>query len=72
MTDFALELRHRCRNPKCRSKLPKPVANEHHAFCTRGCRASAAEAGQPSSAAHDVSQESVSRARARKSEVASA
>jgi hypothetical protein len=37
MTDFALELRHRCRNPKCRSKLPKPVENERLAFCTRGC-----------------------------------
>jgi hypothetical protein len=29
--------RHRCRNPKCRAKLTRPVENEHHAFCTRGC-----------------------------------
>ena len=29
--------RKRCRNPRCRSKLPTPVENEHHAFCTRGC-----------------------------------
>jgi hypothetical protein len=29
--------RHYCRNPKCRSKLPAPVANEREAFCTRGC-----------------------------------
>jgi hypothetical protein len=29
--------RHRCRNPHCRVKLPAPVENEHHAFCTRGC-----------------------------------
>jgi hypothetical protein len=26
-----------CRNPKCRSKLPAPVANEREAFCARGC-----------------------------------
>ena len=35
MTDFAQELRHRCRNPRCRSKLPAPVANAREAFCTR-------------------------------------
>jgi hypothetical protein len=29
--------RHYCRNPRCRMKLPAPVENEHHAFCTRGC-----------------------------------
>src|SRR5262249_3435070 len=29
--------RKRCRNPRCRMKLPTPVENEHHAFCTRGC-----------------------------------
>jgi hypothetical protein len=40
MTDFNIELRHRCRNPKCRSKLPAPVANEREAFCSRGCHAS--------------------------------
>jgi len=30
-------LRHRCRNPRCRLKLPAPVENPHHAFCCRGC-----------------------------------
>ena len=29
--------RHYCRNPRCRMKLPTPVENEHHAFCTRAC-----------------------------------
>ena len=29
--------RHRCRNPKCRSKLPEPRASTHSAFCTKGC-----------------------------------
>jgi hypothetical protein len=29
--------RHRCRNPRCKLKLPAPVENEHHAFCCRGC-----------------------------------
>jgi hypothetical protein len=33
-------LRHRCRNPRCRMKLPAPVENEHHAFCCRGCHSS--------------------------------
>jgi hypothetical protein len=33
-------LRHRCRNPRCRSKLPGPVENLHHAFCTSGCHTS--------------------------------
>src|SRR5215813_1760053 len=37
MTEFATEVRHYCRNPKCRSKLPKPVSNEREAFCARGC-----------------------------------
>jgi len=45
MRDFAerggvmgdTKLRHYCRNPRCRSKLPTPVESEHHAFCTRGC-----------------------------------
>jgi hypothetical protein len=32
------QLRHRCR--RCRSKLPAPVENHHHAFCTRGCHSS--------------------------------
>jgi hypothetical protein len=31
--------RHFCRNPRCRSKLPAPVENHHHAFCCRGCHA---------------------------------
>ena len=29
--------RHRCRNSKCRSKLPEPRASIHSAFCTKGC-----------------------------------
>jgi hypothetical protein len=37
MTDFVAEVRHYCRNPRCRSKLPAPVANARDAFCTRGC-----------------------------------
>ena len=37
MTEFAPEVRHYCRKPKCRSKLPKPVSNERDAFCARGC-----------------------------------
>jgi hypothetical protein len=37
MTEFKQELRHYCRNPKCRSKLPTPVANPREAFCARGC-----------------------------------
>ncbi len=40
MVDFTPELRHRCRNPKCRTKLKVPVENEHHAFCARGCHGS--------------------------------
>jgi hypothetical protein len=31
------EVRHYCRNPRCRSKLPAPVSNPRQAFCTRGC-----------------------------------
>jgi hypothetical protein len=30
-------LRHRCRNPQCRSKLREPVENAHHAFCQEAC-----------------------------------
>jgi hypothetical protein len=30
-------LRHRCRNPRCRSKLKTPVENNHRAFCCCGC-----------------------------------
>jgi hypothetical protein len=37
MTDFFQELRHHCRNAKCRCKLPAPIANERKAFCCRGC-----------------------------------
>ena len=37
MTEFSIETRHYCRNPKCRSKLPKPVSNEREAFCARRC-----------------------------------
>jgi hypothetical protein len=38
MTVFAeTALRHMCRNPKCRSKLPVPVGNDREAFCARGC-----------------------------------
>jgi hypothetical protein len=35
MTNIAQ--RHHCRSEKCRSKLPEPVQNEHHAFCTKAC-----------------------------------
>jgi len=31
------DLRHRCRNPKCRGKLPAPTDNLRRAFCTRFC-----------------------------------
>jgi len=31
------EVRQRCRNPRCRSKLPASVSNPREAFCTRGC-----------------------------------
>jgi hypothetical protein len=41
MTEFTeTALRHRCRNPRCRSKLPAPVSNPREAFCTRGCHSS--------------------------------
>src|SRR5262249_26890515 len=29
--------RKRCRNPRCRMKLPEPTDNDHKAFCCRGC-----------------------------------
>ena len=39
MTEFAAEVRHYCRNPKCRIEASKaPIANTREAFCTRGCR----------------------------------
>jgi hypothetical protein len=37
MTEFKQELRHYCRYPQCRSKLPVPVSNPREAFCKRGC-----------------------------------
>ena len=40
MTEFAQDLRHRCRNPHCRSKLPSPTDNHHKAFCSKGCHGS--------------------------------
>jgi hypothetical protein len=40
MVEFAEAVRHYCRNPRCRSKLPKPVANPREAFCARGCHSS--------------------------------
>ena len=40
MTEFTQTLRHYCRNPRCRSKLPSPASDPHKAFCTRGCHSS--------------------------------
>jgi hypothetical protein len=40
MTEIVTAVRHYCRNPRCRSKLPAPVANERDAFCARGCHSS--------------------------------
>jgi hypothetical protein len=40
MTTFEIETRYYCRNPRCRSKLPAPVANVREAFCARGCHSS--------------------------------
>ena len=40
MTEFAIEVRHYCRNPKCRSKLKSAVSNPREAFCARGCHTS--------------------------------
>jgi hypothetical protein len=37
MSEFVEDLRHYCRNPKCRTRLPEPVSNPREAFCTRGC-----------------------------------
>jgi hypothetical protein len=37
MVEFIEELRHYCRYPRCRMKLPKPVSNDREAFCSRGC-----------------------------------
>lgn len=37
MTEFAVELRHHCRNRNCRVKLPRPVEIVQRAFCCRGC-----------------------------------
>jgi hypothetical protein len=35
--DVDPDLRHRCRNPKCRCKLPEPTSIQRNAFCCRGC-----------------------------------
>jgi hypothetical protein len=40
MTEFVAEVRHYCRNPRCRSKLPQSLANPREAFCARGCHSS--------------------------------
>jgi len=40
MIEFAQTLRHYCRNPRCRSKLPSPASDPRKAFCTRGCHSS--------------------------------
>jgi hypothetical protein len=40
MYEFVQQERFYCRNPRCRSKLPAPVANPRDAFCARGCHAS--------------------------------
>jgi hypothetical protein len=41
VTEFSeTALRHRCRYPRCRSKLPAPVSNPREAFCARGCHSS--------------------------------
>jgi hypothetical protein len=40
MTEFETAMRHYCRNPRCRMKLPAPVSNPREAFCTRGCHTS--------------------------------
>jgi hypothetical protein len=40
VTDFSTTLRHFCRNPRCRLKLPEPVSDAHAAFCSRGCYSS--------------------------------
>jgi hypothetical protein len=40
MTDFKIETRKRCRNPKCRMRLTTPAVNERQAFCCRGCHQS--------------------------------
>jgi hypothetical protein len=39
MVDFDAKLRHRCRNPRCKCKLPEPTSNPREAFCARGCYA---------------------------------
>lgn len=39
MVEGGKQLRHYCRNPRCRSKLSTPVENLREAFCTRGCHA---------------------------------
>ena len=37
--EFTIGVRHYCRNPKCRTKLPTPIANTREAFCPdKTCR----------------------------------
>jgi len=36
MTELKQELRHYCRNPRCRGKLPAPASNPREALCTKG------------------------------------
>jgi hypothetical protein len=40
VTEFDETARKKCRNPKCRMKLPATVANSREAFCARGCHTS--------------------------------
>jgi hypothetical protein len=37
MVDFDNQTRKRCRNPKCKMKLPEPTSNAREAFCCRSC-----------------------------------
>jgi hypothetical protein len=53
MTEFAEDLRHHCRNPRCRMKLTAPVVNPHRAFCTRKlCRRPKCEGRYRKNSAH--------------------
>jgi hypothetical protein len=37
MTEFITKLGKKCRNTKCRMRLPVPTSNEREGFCCRGC-----------------------------------